>query len=299
MRFSVWPINQQPIDSFLEVCRHAERTGWDGVWISDHLMPSREPLDIPVLECFVTAAAVAASTTRISVGTLVASNTFRHPAVVAKMTASIAQLSHGRFVLGLGAGWQPNEHTAHGIDLPSPARRLAALDEACSLISSLLSGEQVDHRGRHYIVDRAIHRPTAATPILIGAKGLRALEVVARRADIWNTWGLPDVIAERSADLDRHCVELGRDPGTLRRTAQALVVLADGDREPELERWQRAGLPLLAGDAAHVRNAIAHYRTLGVDEFIVPDFNLGDGADRLQALDRIMDEVARPFRSER
>lgn len=297
MRFSVWPINQQPIQDVLEVCLHAERTGWDGVWMSDHLMPSREPLDTPVVECFTTVAAVAALTHRVSVGTLVASNTFRHPALVAKMAATIAELSRGRFVLGLGAGWQANEHASHGIELPGPAQRLAALDEACTVVRALMSGERIDHVGAHYSLAGAMHRPVASTPLLVGAKGSRALGVVARHADIWNTWGRPELLAERSDELDRQCAATGRDPAGIRRTAQALVLLTGGSEPGDLERWQRSGLPVLSGDAEEICHDMDRYRSVGVDEFIVPDFTLGFGAQRLESLDRIMDEVVTPLRT--
>jgi len=281
----------------LAVCVHAEQHGWDGVWMSDHLMPSREPLATPVVECFTTVAAIAALTSRIGVGTLVASNTFRHPAVVAKMAATVSQLSGDRFTLGIGAGWQANEHTAHGIELPTPARRLAALDEACTIIRSLLSGDSVSYSGEYYDVVDALHCPSAPVPLLVGAKGQRALEVVARHADVWNTWGRPELIAERSATLDHHCRTIGRDAASIRRTAQALVVLTGGNEVTDLERWQQSGLPVLAGSPSQICDEMLEYQAAGVDEFVLPDFNLGVGEQRIDALDRIFEEIVTPLRA--
>lgn len=296
MRFSIWPINQQPIEDVLAVCLHAEQRGWDGVWMSDHLMPSREPLATPVVECFTTLAAIAVVTQRIRVGSLVASNTFRHPAVVAKMAATISELSNGRFTLGIGAGWQVNEHSALGIELPAPAGRLEALDEACTIIRALLSGARVSYSGKYYNMVDAQQHPSAPVPLLVGAKGQRALEVVARHADIWNTWGRPELIAERSVTLDQHCSANGRDPSSIGRTAQALVVLTGGGGSSDLERWQQSALPILSGGPAQICDEMVEYQAAGVDEFVLPDFNLGVGAQRLDALDRIFEEVVTPLR---
>src|SRR3954465_15844061 len=121
MRFSVWPNPAQQWTEILGVAEHAEATGWDGVYFADHFMPNDESgdraLDGDVLECWSVLAALSSITDRVRLGPLVSGNTYRHPAVLAKNAATIDNISNGRLVLGVGAGWQVNEHRAYGIDL--------------------------------------------------------------------------------------------------------------------------------------------------------------------------------------
>src|ERR1700761_3671256 len=121
MRLSIWPGAAQPYDDVLEVARHAADTGWDGVWVADHFMPNAgtgtDPRR-PVLECGSLVAALGAAIPRVRIGTLVYGNTYRHPAVLANMAATADHISGGRFTLGVGAGWQINEHEQYRIELP-------------------------------------------------------------------------------------------------------------------------------------------------------------------------------------
>ena len=118
------------------------------------------------------------------------------------------------------------------------------------------------------------------------------LGIVARHADEWNTWGLPDRIAERSATLTPRCEAAGRDPDEIARTAQALVIFTDDRRRGRAADGRRLPRPVIAGTAGRVRDVVAAYAEAGVDELIVPDFTLGSGAQKLDALDRFLDEVA-------
>jgi alkanesulfonate monooxygenase SsuD/methylene tetrahydromethanopterin reductase-like flavin-dependent oxidoreductase (luciferase family) len=299
MRFSVWPLNHHPIGDIVEVCAHAERTGWDGVWMADHLMPSNPPLDSGVTECWTAMTAIAALVPRVRVGSLVLGNTFRHPAVLAKMAATLAALAPGRLVLGIGAGWQVNEHTAYGIDLPSPRQRLDRLDEACTILRNLLdTGVASSPANGHYALTEAhlAPRPAVRVPLLVGVKGDKALRLAARHADEWNLWASPEMLAERTAVLLRHCDAEGRDPSTISRSAQAIVALPDPS-PPPAERWARSGMPMLAGSIAEMQDRLGAYAAADLDELIVPDFALGTGSARLDALDRFLAEVAAPFRS--
>src|SRR3954447_2179056 len=136
MRFSIWPGLGQPWKDVLATAEHAERTGWDGVWVADHFMPL-EDLSGATHECWTAMAALAAAVPRVRIGALVSGNTYRHPAVVAKMAAGIDIISGGRLVLGLGAAWQENEHQLYGIPFPPLAERLRRLEEACQVIKGL------------------------------------------------------------------------------------------------------------------------------------------------------------------
>ena len=294
MRFSLWPTTSQPWSDLQAAARHAADTGWDGRWVADHFMPPADPADGPLLECWSTLAGLATSVPRLRLGSLVAGNTYRHPAVLANMAATIDHLSGGRVVLGLGAGWQANEHRAYGIDLFDVPGRLARLEEACQVVRGLLDQPRASFEGSHY---RLIDAPMAPKPVqahlplLVGGSGERVtLRIVARFADEWNTWGTPDVLAAKGSVLDRHCEAVGRDPSTIRRSAQVVVNL-DGTG-PTFTR-----LPSVDVSTAQMQELLGGYQEAGVDEFIFPDWTLGTGAQRLEVMDRFLNEVAAPFRS--
>lgn len=301
MRFSLWTSSSQSWSDMLAVARHAEATGWDGVWVADHFManvPGPQPADTPTLEAGSLVAALGAAVPRLRIGTLVYGNTYRHPAVLANMAATVDHVTGGRFVLGMGTGWQVNEHEQYGIDLPPVGERVDRFEEAVQVVRSLLREPTTTFDGRHYRLTDARCEPKpvqAELPILVGAAGERMLGIVARYADEWNTWGLPDHIAERSAALDRRCEAAGRDPDRIARSAQALLFFTDD--EAEADRLAEAvPRPLMAGTPERLRDVVAAYAEAGVNELIVPDFTLGAGARRLEALDRFVDEVAPAFR---
>jgi len=155
VKFSIWPRNNRsPID-ILAQARAAEQTGWYGVWMADHYMPNTgdaTPARGDVCECWAVLPAIAAVTERIRIGTLVSPTSVHHPAVLAKRASSIDQLSGGRLVLGIGAGWQINEHQAYGIELEPPGKRVSRFEEAIQILRSLLSQESTTFHGllRHH-----------------------------------------------------------------------------------------------------------------------------------------------------
>jgi alkanesulfonate monooxygenase SsuD/methylene tetrahydromethanopterin reductase-like flavin-dependent oxidoreductase (luciferase family) len=166
-------------------------------------------------------------------------------------------------------------------------------EEAIQIVRSLLREPTTTFAGEHYRLTGALCEPKPVQdrlPILVGARGDRMLGIVARFADEWNTWGLPGHIAERSAALTRRCEAVGRDPGEIARSAQALVFLTDDDGEAD--RLARdIPRPLMAGTPERLREVVAGYADIGLDELIVPDFTLGAGAQKLEALDRLTREV--------
>ena len=299
MRFSVWPGPQQPWGDVLDVARHAEATGWDGVWFADHFMPNSADVGRPTLECWTTLAALAAVVPRVRLGALVSGNTYRHPAVLAKMATTVDQVAGGRVVLGLGAGWQRNEHEAYGIHFGTTGERLARLEEACRVVKALLTQERADFAGRYYALADAPLEPKAAglLPLLVGGGGEKVtLRIAARYADEWNVWGTPETVRHKTTVLERHCEAAGRDPAEISRSVQALVFLSDD--EAELARLRAAGVerPSIIGTPDEVAAVVADYADAGVDELIVPDFNLGRLEDKRAALDRFVAEVAPAFR---
>ncbi len=300
MRFSVWTSTNQPWAEVVATARHAEATGWDGIWVADHFMGNAgpAPVEVPTLEAGSVVAALGAAVPRVRIGTLVYGNTYRHPAVLANMAATADHVSDGRFVLGIGAGWQVNEHEQYGIDLPPVGERVARFEEAIQVVRSLLREPTTTFVGEHYRLTDALCEPKpvqAELPILVGAKGDRMLGIAARHADEWNTWGLPDHIAGRSATLDARCEAAGRDPDAIARSAQGLLFFTETDADAE-RLADTLPRPVLAGTVGRLRDVVAAYAEAGLDELIVPDFTLGSGAQKTEALDRFLDEVAPAFR---
>jgi F420-dependent oxidoreductase-like protein len=301
MRFSIWPGPQQPWADLLETVRHADASGWDGVYLSDHFMGDGGgfgEVTAPVLEATAGLAALATATERLRLGTIVLGNTYRHPAVLASWAATLDHISGGRVVLGLGAGWQENEHEQYGIELLPPGRRLDQFEEACRILKGLLREERTTVEGDHYTVRDALSEPKPVQerlPLLIGGKGDRMLGIVARHADEWNMWGLADVIAERSAVLDRRCEAERRDPGEILRSAQALVFVTDDAAAAQQFLDGTGGRAAVAGPPEAFADAVAAWQEVGVAEVIVPDFALGRGARKAERLDALLEAVA-PFR---
>lgn len=295
MQFSVWPGTQQPWTDILEVARHAELTGWDRVYVADHFMPNGDDVSGPMLECWSVVTALATSVPRVGIGTLVCGNTYRHPAILANQAATADVISDGRVILGLGAGWQVNEHQKYGIELFSVGERMDRFDEACQIVRSLVDQDRTTFEGRHYrITDAPLEpKPVGPLPLLIGGGGeKRTLRIAAAHAQEWNVWSTPEVFAHKSAVLDGHCDDLGRDPGTIHRSTQALLFLSDDEPFLAGMRDRDIGMPTLVGTPAELVDVVGRYQDAGVDELIIPDFTLGSGEKRRDLLDRFKREVA-------
>lgn len=298
MRFSVWPSPERPVAELLDLARWADGTGWYGYWFADHYMPNTEDgsvSDGDTHEVWGILPAVAAVTERIRMGPLVSPTSVHHPALLANRAASIDHVADGRFVLGLGAGWQVNEHTAFGIELHEPKARVDRFDEAIRIIRSMLDGGRTTVEGTHFrVVDAPCNpRPVQERlPLLVGSGGPRMQRITARHADEWNTWGNPTMAGERARNLDAACEAVGRDPGTVHRSAQALVFLTDDDATAEKMLAAVPGDRAIAGAPSRLVDVLGEYVELGFDEFIVPDFTLGrDAAARRAAYERFLAEV--------
>lgn len=303
MRFSIWPGPNRPWAEILELAQHCERTGWSGVYFADHFMPNGPgdaPLDGDTIECWSVVAALAASVPRLRLGTLVTSVTYRHPAVLANIAAAVDQISGGRLVLGVGAGWQENEHAAYGIDLGTISQRLDRFEEAVDILSSMLRRPRTSFDGDWFSVRDAPNQPAPVQdplPILIGGGGeKRTLRVAARHADEWNAWTTPEVLSHKLGVLRSHCEDLGRDPAEIAVSTQALLFLSNDEEWLEKRRAADAGRAAVIGSPSEVTDIIGRYREAGADEFIVPDFTLGSGQRRLETCDLFIEEVARHFR---
>jgi alkanesulfonate monooxygenase SsuD/methylene tetrahydromethanopterin reductase-like flavin-dependent oxidoreductase (luciferase family) len=302
MRFSYWPSCAQPWAEVLTAARHAEATGWDGVYIADHFMGDGNAFgaDVtPMLEGTAVLSALAMATERVRLGSLVFGITYRHPAVLANWAATTDHVSGGRLLLGVGAGWQINEHEQYGIERGPLRVRIDRFEEACQVLHGLLRTPVTTVAGAHYRLTDALCEPKPRQeplPFLIGGRSERMMDVVARYADQWNMWSRADTFAERSAALDRACERIGRDPATIDRSTQALWFLTDDVATADDLIAKVAPRPALGGPTARLVEAVAEWRDAGVDEVIVPDFTLGAGAGKLDKLDTIIEQVAPSFR---
>ena len=296
MQLSLWPSPTLTFNEVVELARHAEATGWDGLWYADHFMPNAPDTSAPWPEAWTTLTGVGALVPRLRLGTLVTGNTYRHPAVLAKMAATLDHMTGGRVVLGLGSGWQENEHQQYGIPFYTVRERLERLDEACAVIKALFSESKASFDGRFYQLEDASLEPKPVQqplPLLIGGGGeKRTLRITARHADAWNVWGDVAILRHKMEVLDRHCADLGRDPKAIRRTAVALLFMSDDEKYLEQMRSADIAMPTVIGTPEEVRETMDAYASIGVDEFIVPDFNLGERAQKVETLDRFITEVA-------
>lgn len=251
---------------------------FEHAWVSDHLMSLGDNPADPCLEAWTLLTALAAQTTRLRVGVMVTANTYRHPAVLAKMAATLDRIAHRRLNFGIGTGWAEREHVAYGIPLPPPGERVRRLAEACELIRRLWTEPVVTFSGRYYQLSEAVCEPKPAQqphpPFAIGGEGEHTLRVVANYADIWDC--SVDTVEEyrhKSVILDGFCAAIGRDPATIERSRHISVDPADLDAARlETQAFIQAG-------ATHI---IYH----------VP------APDSLGILRRLANEVAEPLRAE-
>ncbi len=252
-----------------------EELGFDSVWLCDHLIQPSRP-DGPYLEAWTLLAALAARTHRIRIGVLVSSNTFRHPALLAREAVTVDHVSGGRLELGLGAGWYQPEHTAFGIDFPAPGERVARFREAVEVVDRLLREEVTTYEGRHYRLRQAPTRPAPVQrprpPLTLGAHGPRMLRIVARYADRWNSHGTVEEIKLRNATLDRACREVGRDPERIVRSLYYWVPRSQEDPWSSAEAFVQV---------------IDRYREAGITDFILDH----PRDDQLDVLEQVATEV--------
>ncbi|MCK9487639.1 MAG: LLM class F420-dependent oxidoreductase [Dehalococcoidia bacterium] len=246
-------------DRWRQIIRATEDLGYESLFRSDHFFSLSGPRDRDALETFISFVMVAQESSRIRFGPLVASMTFRHPSLVARMAAQIDQLSGGRFILGLGAGWNVPEHEAFGLDFPPVRERMDRLEEGIRVVRALWEDGPASFEGRYYTLQDAECYPKPAqspAPILVGGSGeKRTLRIVAEHADEWNAVGLNlEGYRHKVEVLLRHCVAVGRDPATIRRSMMTGFIIGRDEAEQRAHLAKIAeALPLLGrGDPAEV-----------------------------------------------
>jgi len=302
VRFSVWPNPDRSFEEIAAIVATCERLDWHAAYVADHFMPDGPddtPLRGDVIEAMTTLAALAARTSRIRLGTLVASATYRHPAVFAKQFAAVDRISAGRAIVGMGAGWQLNEHASYGIELGSIRERVDRFAEYVAVVHSMLANTTTTFEGSYFSTHDAPCDPRpvqAEVPILLGVKGKRrTMAIAAQHASVWNAWTTPDALAEHIAVLDAHCESIGRDPSTIARSTQALVLLSEDEAWLAPRRESLAGRPAIVGTPAEVVEIVAAYQRAGCDELIIPCWTLGETPTCIETLELFSQEVARHF----
>jgi alkanesulfonate monooxygenase SsuD/methylene tetrahydromethanopterin reductase-like flavin-dependent oxidoreductase (luciferase family) len=264
---------------------------FDSAWMVDHLQFG----NIGVLEGFTALAYVAALQPRLKVGHAVLCQSFRNPALLAKMAATLQFMSGGRFTLGLGAGWHEEEYRAYGYDFPPARVRVEQLDEALQIIRAMWSEERVTFEGRHYrVIDaRCEPRPDPLPPVMVGAFGPRMLRLTATHADEWNVSSTGPARYRRLAEeFERACAEVGRDPATVRRSWIGGCACARTRGEAEAVAGDRFSVDDeddfdFVGTPEQVVEQLRAFVELGVDSFML------DCADfpSLTTLELVINEV--------
>lgn len=265
LRFGICTDQNMPWPATVERWQYLEALGFDSLWVCDHLIQPSRPTG-PYFEGWTLLAALAARTERARIGVLVSSNTFRHPALLAKEAATIDHISNGRLELGLGAGWYLPEHEKFGIDFQPTGELVGRFKEAVEIVDLLLRNDVTSYHGRYYQLEEAPFRPgplqQPRPPLTLGAKGPRMLGIVAQYADAWNSSGTVEELAERNKILDEHCDRIGRDPSEIVRSLYGWAAIMPDDPWESVDAFEEV---------------IGRYREVGINEFIIdqpPDHQL-------------------------
>jgi alkanesulfonate monooxygenase SsuD/methylene tetrahydromethanopterin reductase-like flavin-dependent oxidoreductase (luciferase family) len=274
------------------LAQQAEAIGLDALWVPDHFL-FREPGADPQgeWECWTLLAALAAVTSRVSLGPLVACTSFRNPALLAKIADTVDEISGGRLILGLGAGWNEPEYDAFGYPFDHLASRFA---EALTIIHGLLRHGQVDFTGTYASARECELRPRGprptGPPIMVAGSGPRMLRLTAQYADAWHIWlsNQPAGLAPLQEAVDAACMAVGRNPTTLERSVGVVADLTGGGVWPVLHE---PGAPLLSGSPETMADALRSYAHAGltrVDVWLAPNTLAGleAFAPVLELLDR-------------
>jgi F420-dependent oxidoreductase-like protein len=269
-------------EAMTRVAQEAETQGFSSVWLYDHFHTVPTPMQEITFECWTSCAALARDTQHMRIGQMVTCNNYRNPALLAKMASTVDVLSHGRLILGIGAGWYEHEYLAYGYPYPSTRERLQRLDEAVQIILAMWTQDEPVFEGKYYQIRGAINQPKGAQkahiPLLIGGGGEKVtLRLVAQYADACNIGGDIPTIKHKLDVLKQHCEQIGRDYNTIRRTTlidycaiaeteEAAIAKLTPEERNNLDEL----LPeSLIGTPATIRERLKEYEEAGIQEIIV------------------------------
>jgi F420-dependent oxidoreductase-like protein len=276
---------QDPSDLFDHIAGlvgTAEQSGWDSVWVMDHYfqLPALGGVEQPMMEAYTLLGALAARTQRVQLGTLVTGVTYRNPGILAKIVTTLDIISKGRAILGIGGAWYDTEHRGLGVKYPSDRVRLDMLEEAVQVCRAMFTGDDVNFRGNHYVLEHARNLPRPVQPggpkIMIGGGGeKRTLRLVARYADKCNVTGDVSTLARKIEVLHRHCAEVGRDPADVDVTWMSPLILTTSEENTTetsdmlaatATREEVAGFTV--GQPGEIPDLVAGHIAAGADEVI-------------------------------
>jgi len=268
-------------NDYVSMARLIEDMGFDSIWFVDHLLYRGDATTIEqqgVWECWSILTGLAAITQRVEIGPLVTPTSYRNPALFAKMVDTVEEISGGRVILGLGAGWHVDEYRAFGFPYD---HRVSRFEEAFTIIRNLLHDGAVDFEGKYYSARECELRPRGprpnGPPIMIGSTGPRMLRITLPHVDIWNAWlcnelSSPDEVPPLRELVDAACDEVGRDPGTLVRTV-SIIVDQTGTREVPTSMAPNTAKPL-TGSPETIADGIRAFADQGVSHlqmYLVPN----------------------------
>ena len=286
----------------LSTIKVIESGPWHSLWFSDHFLiplPGANLEDLPALESWSMITATAVVTNRLRLGILVTGNTYRNPALLAKMAATVDQISSGRLILGIGAAWYKREHEAFGWEFPNVRERCDRLEEAVELIKKLFTAEgPVDYNGRYYKLDKAHFAPACTQkphlPIMVGGNGeKRTLRTLAKFGDIcnidFNNPGSPELFKHKLEVLERHCEDIGRDPAEIEKT-MLIPFRLESDEKKAAQLRKARGEWVLYGTPSFIIDRIQQYIDAGVEEIM-----LGSVPMKAELFERVDEEILSAF----
>ena len=292
---------KDPVEAYetmTRVAQTAEEVGFASAWLVDHFHTIPYPSQEATFECWTSTAGLARDTSTIRVGQMVTCNSYRQPALLAKMASTVDVLSHGRLNVGIGAGWSEQEYRAYGYAYPEAPERLRQLREAVQILLAMWTEQEAYFEGDSYQVRGAINQPKGVKPphipLLIGGDGEKVtLKLVAQYADACNVGNDPASVKQKLAVLKQHCATVGRDFESIHRTSSTICLLADNDEQARallpVDRKARLGNAVqtaLIGSPETLRKRLVAYEAAGVQELVL---RFVDGTN-LEALRRFAKE---------
>jgi len=276
-----------------DIAGAADESGFDSVWVMDHFYQIHMvgPATDPMFEAYTLLGAIAARTSKVSVGAMVTGVTYRNPALLAKQVTTLDVISAGRAILGIGAAWNEEEHAGYGFEFPPIGERMDRLEEALQICRAMFTEDAPSFSGRHYAISHALNVPRPVRPqgipILVGGGGeRRTLALVAKYGDACNLFGDLATVRHKLDVLERHCEAVGRDPATITKTRLGGLVIAETAELAERKGAEMArarGMDperyrgyVVAGDPDSVCEQLGAYFDAGLDGLI---FNMHDAQD--------------------
>src|SRR5436309_5893636 len=269
-------------ETMTRVAQEVDTLGYHSIWLYDHFHTAPIPTQEVTFECWTSTAALARDTKRVRIGQMVTCNSYRNPALLAKMASTVDTLAHGRLDFGIGAGWHKEEYVAYGYQFPETRERLERLREAVQVILAMWTQEEANFEGTYYSVRGAINQPKGVQkphiPLLIGGGGEKVtLKLVAQYADACNVGGDIATIKHKLAVLRQHCDEVGRDYNSIKRTIlidvcaiaeteEAALTKLTPDQRNNLDEMRKTSL---IGTPAMIRQRLAEYEEVGIQEIVI------------------------------